>query len=164
MFRWRSGDAARLAPALRRWLCDRAVPSAMAAEFDWVRPGPVARFYEEGRPVEGEFVTSWDGIEGFYRGTDAPFLTSVLDLVRDIRRAGCDRTLRAGQSLWTLVVSRSRRHGLRDDQPYLAFQFRPGGMDVVGRVEGDERLSVPVIGLTPAVEAALRRLAARPID
>jgi hypothetical protein len=91
-------------------------------------------------------------------------MADVLALIGDLRRAGYERTLRAGQSAWTLIVSRSRRHGLRDGQPYVAFQVWQTGMDVIGWIDGDEHLAVPTIEMTPAVDAILRRLAAKPVD
>ena len=38
--------------------------------------------------------------------------------------------LRAGQSLFALVVSRSRLHGLRPDQPSVCFWLHEGLMDI----------------------------------
>src|SRR3989442_5954341 len=61
-----TGDFRQLAIILKRWLCERAAPSALQKEFPWIEPGKVARYYEEGRGVEGEFIESWDRIEQFY--------------------------------------------------------------------------------------------------
>jgi hypothetical protein len=142
------------------------MPSAMGREFPWLHLSPVATYYEEGRPVEGEFIVSWEEVEQSYAGLDWPPRGPVLALVAAIRRAGYDRTLRAGRSLWDLVVSRSRRHGLRRGQPCIAFCFRPdgGGMEVHVNLGGRERHSFPAIALTPQVEALLGRLAAEAID
>lgn len=164
LFRFRVDDPMSFGAVLERWLIDRAMPSAMSASFPWLRLDAVARYYEEGRPVEGEFLASWDGIERFYRGLDWPFAGAVHALVADIRRAGYDRVLRAGQSLWSLVVSRSRRHGLRADQPSIAFEFGKAGMNLYVNIGDVERCPVPVIALTPDVEALLRRLVSVAID
>lgn len=171
--RVRTGDATRRALLLRRWVCDHAPPSAIAQEFPEVEVGPVARFYEEGRPVEGEFLVSWDEIERYFADRGPPDPAPILGLIAAIRRAGFDRTLRAGQSLWTLVVSRSRRHGLRDDQPCLFFsaphgsameEWCTGGMMVSGRVGGAVLMLFPWFEFNPEVDAVLRRLEAFPID
>jgi hypothetical protein len=169
LFRIQTVDVARLAAVLKRWLSDRAMPSAMGADFPWLSLGPLARYYEEGRPVEGEFITSWDPVERFYKQTNHPRLGDILALIAGIRQAGYDKTLRAGQSLWTLVVSRSRRHGLREDQPSIGFHFREfnrrdGGMDLHVKIGGVEEYSFPQIELTPAVDALLKRLEAEDID
>jgi hypothetical protein len=158
MFRFRADNTTRLGSVLKWWLCDRAMPSRMESDFPWLRLEPVARYYEEGRPVEGEFVASWDAIEQFYAPTNYPLATPVLALITAIRRAGYDKTLRAGQSLWTLMVSRSRRHGLRKGQPHIAFEFHRGGMDVSVNMRDREKHSFPGIEFTPQVDALLRRL------
>jgi hypothetical protein len=168
LLRVRIGDTARLAAMLARWLCDRAMPSTMAREFPEADVMPVARYYEEGRPVEGEFLTSWDAMDRFFarflHDPGFPQARLVLDLIASIRRAGYDRVLRAGQSMYDLGVSRSRRHGLRDDQPRIFFEFREEGLEVHCDIDGRERFSLPRIELSPEVEAVLTRLAAREID
>lgn len=168
LLRVRTRDTARLAAMLDRWLGDRAMPSAMAFDFPEVEVRPVARYYEEGRPVEGEFLVSWDNIERFYAGLlDQPRFPQtrrILDLVASLRRAGYDRRLRAGQSLFWLILSRSRRHGLREGQPHVVFDFREDGMALHCRIDGTERVSLPRIEFSPQLEAVLTRLAAEEID
>jgi hypothetical protein len=164
LLRIQMGDTTRLAVMLKRWLCDQAMPSAMAAEFPEAESHPPARYYEEGRPAEGEFITSWDAIERFYEDALFPCAGPVLGMIARIRQAGYDKTLRAGQSLWLLVVSRSRRHGLREGQPSITFAFTGNGMDVYNDVDGQERLSFPRIEFTPQVNDLLNRLSTKHID
>ena len=112
MCRTRIGDVPRVSAMLKRWLRDMAMPSEMAAEFPELEVEPVARYYEQGRPVEGEFLLSWDWIERYYQSSDWPprhRCEPILALIAEIREAGFDRLLRAGQSLLSLCVSRSRR-------------------------------------------------------
>jgi hypothetical protein len=148
---------------LERWLCDGATPSALAREFACVQPEPLARYYEEGRPVEGEFLTSWDNIEEFYKGK-SPLSQKGRRLIANMREAGYDKVLRAGTSMWTLMVSRSRRHGLRDDQPWIAFAIGDDDMDVTVSIDGVETFSGLEIAFTPRVDAMLKRLAEKEID
>jgi hypothetical protein len=164
LFRIRTADAVRLAAMLGRWLCARAMPSEMSAEFPDAEIGPIARYYEEGRPVEGEFIMSWDYIErsGSYKGH--PCEVQVLDMIARIRQAGYDRTLRAGTSLWSLVVSRSRRHGLRRGQPSIVFGFSEKGVKVYCYIDGEERLTLPRIEFSPQVDGLLKRLVHKDID
>jgi hypothetical protein len=164
LLRIRTNDTARLAGMLKLWLCDRAMPSAMAADFPDAEVKPVAQYYEDGRPVEGEFITSWDEIEHFYDDACFPDSAQVLGLIARIRQAGYDRTLRAGQSLWTLVVSRSRRHGLRKGQPCVTVVFTEKGMDVYSDGDGREKLSFPCIAFSPGLDDVLKRLTAKEID
>jgi hypothetical protein len=159
-----------LATAVERWVHDHAMPSRLQSDLPGLEVGELARYYEEGRPVEGEFLLSWDQVERRYRslqptGGYYPLSDQVLEFIAAIREAGYDKTLRAGRSFWNLVVSRSRRHGLRPGQPRVAFVFRERprtGMDA--HVDGRKKLSSPCIALTARVDAILRQLVQREID
>lgn len=76
------------------WLLDCCPPTKLNARHPEVEVFDVARFYEEGRPVEGEFLLSWDGIEGFYRGYLHLYedLAFVLRFIANLRARGFDRT------------------------------------------------------------------------
>jgi hypothetical protein len=169
MIQTRTNDVAGLAVLLGRWLCDLAMPSELARESPDLELTPVAGYYEQGRPVEGEFLVSWDQIERYYEGFSRPSFVDcgpILSLVAEIRQAGFDRTLRAGQSLISLCVSRSRRHGLRQGQPSVSFNFdlESGSMTVTCNGPIREEFVVPRIALEARVEWALNRLALEPID
>lgn len=150
-----------LAAVLERWLIGSPSPSSLRREFPWLEMGKLADFYEAGEPVEGEFLQSWDRIEDFY--SKHPNRDSVLQFIASLRAAGYDRTLRAGQSLWSCILSRSRRHGLREGQPHIVFDFS-GEELLMHHWEGTKGAQLPRAELTPEVDAALQRLAAEPID
>jgi hypothetical protein len=88
----------------------------------------------------------------------------VLPFIAELRRAGYDRKLRAGQSIWSLIVSRSRRPRLRPEQPVVSFQFHENSMEVYARDQKEERLQHIPIAMTDTVERVLRGLTERPID
>jgi hypothetical protein len=163
LFRFPVENRALFRELLERWLCDDAMPSALAREFACVQVDSLARYYEEGRPVEGEFLLSWDAIEEFYR-RKSPLGPKGQRLITDMRKAGYDKVLRAGTSMWTLMLSRSRRHGLRNDQPSIAFVIGDDDMDVLVRIEGEETLPGIEIAFTPRIDAMLKRLAEQEID
>jgi hypothetical protein len=164
LFQFQAGDRKRLAAVLRRWLCDRAMPSTLRAEFPWIEIGELADYYERGNPIEGEFIKSWDSIDRFYNGMHFPFVPKVRALIARMRERGYDKSLRAGQSLWSLIVSRSRRHGLREDQPMIAFCFRNDGMDIYTCIDEEKKVASPEIEFTPEVDVLLKRLEAKAID
>jgi hypothetical protein len=164
LFRFRAGDRKRLAAVLKRWLCDRAMPSALRSEFPGVEIGELADYYERGNPIEGEFVKSWDSIERFFGGMHFPFAPRVRSLIAQMREKGYDKSLRAGQSLWSLIVSRSRRHGLRGDQPMVAFSFSNDGMEVYIQLDEETKVTYPEIGFTAGIDALLKKLEAKGID
>ncbi|MDQ3813656.1 MAG: hypothetical protein M3347_06860 [Armatimonadota bacterium] len=164
LFQLQTGEFKQLALVLKRWLCDYVMPSDLEKEFPCIDVGKLARYYEEGRGVEGEFIMSWDGIEQFYDDMRAANTARIKEFIAQMRERGYDKTLRAGQSLWTLIVSRSRRHGLRQDQPHIAFCFRNNGMDVYLDMDRKEKLSLPHIQFTTRIDALLKQLEAKDID
>jgi hypothetical protein len=164
LFRFEAKDPAPLGGVLSRWLADNAPPSALRREFPWLEIGLLGDFYERGNPVEGEFLESWNLMEGVYEGSRFPPRTMVLPFIAELRRAGYDRKLRAGQSIWSLIVSRSRRPRLRPEQPVVSFQFHENSMEVYARDQKEERLQHIPIAMTDTVERVLRGLTERPID
>jgi hypothetical protein len=174
MFNVETDDPVQIATLLKRWLCDRAVPSALQAEFPLLTMGPLASYYEQGRGVEGEFILSWDEVERFYlhnakcegvaQNSTLDYTQFILGFLAEVRRAGYDRKLRTGTSLLYFMVSRSRRYGLRRNQPYIAFDFKNGQMAVTMRFEEKNQFIVPQIAFTPQIAAIFDRLAAYALD
>lgn len=153
LFGYRPDDNSQLAAVLKRWLCDHAQPSTMRLEFPWLEIGKLADYYENGKPVEGEFIQSWDGIEEFYRQGSFEFSGVVLAMIEDMREAGYDQRLRAGQSLSSLGLSRSRRHGLRANQPCIWFGFEREVMYVDADFVGVRLKEHPIV-----LDSEVRRL------
>jgi hypothetical protein len=164
LFRFQARDREHLAVILKRWLCDRAMPSALRTEFPEYEIGQLADNYEYGKPIEGEFIKSWDSIERFYGNMHFPFAPRVRSLIAQMRARNYDKSLRAGQSLWSLILSRSRRHGLRDNQPMIAFWFHNDGMNVYAKLDEEKKETFPEIELTAEIEALLKKLEAKTID
>jgi hypothetical protein len=120
--------------------------------------------YDTVDPLERDFIQSWEGIEEFFGLMLArvPWKDRVLQFIAELRHAGYDRKLRAGQSIDIFIVSRSRRHGLRPEQPRVAFYFHKVGMDVL---EGNEvKVHTTDLSLSAPVRAVLDRLVNRDID
>ncbi len=142
-------------------------PSEMRSRFPWLMIGDLADYYEAGMPIEGEFIKSWDRMEKFYDDIRCPFADDIKVLMQAMRSRGYDKTLRAGQSLWSLILSRSRRHGMRREQPCIQFWFRNDGMDVINYIE-DCRNSTKIpytrIEFTPEIEGLLSQLQSGAID
>jgi hypothetical protein len=119
--------------------------------------------------LEAQLVASWDMIIRFYErdflGDPAwQWLTPLRDLILQLREAGYDRSLRAGQSMTSFVVSRSRTHGLRDDQPSIVFEASPNGLAIRSGLGRDRLLELPYADEPePRLLALLDELAAQPI-
>lgn len=166
MFMASVDDSQLLSRMLNRWICEEAAPSAMQREFIGVELAAVAPYYEAGNPIEGEFLTSWDGAEEVYRRLNYPLAEKCLTFIAAAREAGYDKKLRAGTSLATFIVSRSRRYGLREEQPSIDFRVYDNGETVVHVCLGHQtrEYSLPSIELSPQIMSLLDELAAMPID
>jgi len=76
--------------------------------------------------IESGFIKSWDDIENFYvdllsyEGWD--HVKPVQDLIKQLRALGYGKLLRAGQSIYVLVLSRSKNWGLRDNQHRIGIE------------------------------------------
>jgi hypothetical protein len=167
LFHYQPHDAAQFAAVLNCWICETLMPSEMRSRFPWLTIGELADYYEAGRPIEGEFIQSWEAMERFYHDRRFPLADVVKAFMQSMRSRGYHKTLRAGQSLWSLILSRSRRHGLRDEQPCIQFWFHADGMVVINCLE-DRRNGIrsvyAKIECTSEIEALLNQLAASPID
>ncbi len=100
-----------------------------------------SRALSGGNPIEGEFIQSWDFIEEYFGQDWCTFSDPVLKMIRAMRKAGYDHVLRAGQSMRSLVLSRSRRHGQLMENAFLWFDFRDESMDVYARSAGQARFA-----------------------
>jgi len=161
----RTESTTSLSLILKRWLCDYAMPSHLEQEFPSLRIDELAKYYEEGRGIEGEFILSWDWIEQMYKGVLKTDKTpEILKLIGQMRERGYDKTLRAGQSMYTFIVSRSRRLGLKRDQPAIGFDFRDDAMDLYIKINDKEKLSCPKIEYTQQIDVLMKLLETKEID
>jgi hypothetical protein len=118
-----------------------------------------------------EFLASWDRMEKFYEvfieHSRWAYIVMILGLIKELRQRGYDRQFRAGQSLATFILSRSRRHGLRRDQANLKIDLNPQGGMSLGYYEPPNQeveISVETLEVTPEVETLLQCLLSHPID
>lgn len=119
-------DLRLLAAVIKKWLIDEIEPSALDRQYDWLKTGNLAKYYEQGEGITGEFIESWNFIERFFGDTSdswSPFKTDALKLIHEMRSIGLDKQLRAGQSLFFFLLSRARRHSLDENHPFLHITF-----------------------------------------
>ena len=149
---------------MKLWLYEYQMPTQLEQSFPWLDTGKLAKYYEEGRGVEGEFILSWDYVEEFYnrRLSFIPNPDDILRMISQLREKGYDKTLRAGHSMPTLILSRARRHGFMTQ--YITFDFLTKGMKVTATLDTDQKLSLPNIELTQQVEELLQQLEAKDLE
>jgi len=144
LFEVNQNDLTLLAEVIKKWLIDEIQPSTLENQYDWIEVGDLAIHYEKGEGIKGEFIESWNSIERFYgEFSDEfhPFKADALKLIQEMRSAELDEVLRAGQSLFFLILSRLRRHGLEENHPYLHITFLgKNKMKVISRLNGKKEI------------------------
>ena len=148
---------------VRRWLLDAAPPSEMQADFPWLLIRPEAPYYEQGRPIEGEFIVSWDRLED-HLADHGPGAAAILRFVAALRAAGLAETLRASHTAQSTILSRARRPQLRPEQPRVTLQFHAAVATVTASFADISTFDTPLTSPSPALLDLLHRLAAQPID
>jgi hypothetical protein len=120
--------------------------------------------------LEASFAESWGWVERFYREELLPlpswqWLGGIVPLIGELKARGYDRSLRAGQSLYVLILSRSREHGLRDEQSNVAIEPRSdGSMRLTSTLAGVSRRVIhPRIELCLELERMLETLRNEPV-
>jgi hypothetical protein len=118
-------------------------------------------------PLEREFIQSWDQVQQFYRSHYNSRLQGIVLLfIAVLRKAGYDRKLRAGQSMYSLILSRSRRSGLCAKQSFVRFEFHGVTMGVFSTGENgqEETVSGIPIALFGPIKKALENLSIQPLS
>jgi hypothetical protein len=115
-------------PLIVDWLIKNKNPSEIIKLYPWIDLYTIATYYEKGEGVTGEFIESWDHVEMFYSEMEFHLTERILCFIKSVRAKGFDKSLRAGTSLYSLILSKSRRHGLRQDQPSIMFSFGDEGI------------------------------------
>lgn len=118
--------------------------------------------------IQEIFMERWLKMEQFF----SPHLSGdewkipVLKFLQDLRELGYDKKLRAGQSLYNFIVSRSIHHGLKKEQPRIRFIFnRKGGMSIRCWIKGETiTFEQDSIELTPQLQDLLDKLVEEPIS
>lgn len=115
------------------------------------------------------FSKSWDQIVQYYEefNQDYEFIKyPMLALIDELRQAGWDQVFRAGQAMFALMLSRSKRHGLRLEQPFLRIHIELNGEMFLQYFEPPDRLELRCdkVAITPELNDLLERLKAHPLD
>jgi hypothetical protein len=124
--------------------------------------------------VESVFRASWDRAEEFYLDMAGDkrlgWLSPMAGFVRELRGRGYDRLFRHGHAAYILVLSRSLKHGLRSNQPYVQFLPRTdGSLFIECQLRGAQRIvrqsfTVASIAVTHELDQLIQRLAKEAID
>lgn len=168
LFEVKQNDLTLLAGVIKKWLIDEIEPSTLENQYDWVEVGDLAKHYEQGEGIKGEFIESWNSIERFYGELSDeyhPFKADALKLLQEMRSVGLDEELRAGQSLFFFILSRSRRHGLEENRPYLHITFLgENKMKVNSRLKNEAETSEVEVKYEGLIKSKVRELLKEKIE
>lgn len=115
---------------IKEWLINQQNPSILKSKYPWIDLYNVAEYYERGEGLLGEYIESWNKVEKFYLEDTYRSTDKIIEFIRTIRKDGYDKEFRAGNSLNSMILSRSRRHGLSENQAYLSFWFGEDGINI----------------------------------
>ena len=124
--------------------------------------------------IERAFRESWSYVEMFYAGQiivrGVSFLIPLYRTVFVWRLMGYDQKLRAGLSMDSLILSRSKVHGLRPDQAALQIyvaeeakftvKYHNGASTMTSSVDGTDSDLV----IADELQSLIDRLVEQPID
>ena len=143
LFEVKQDDLEILSEILKKWLIDEIPPSILNSQYNWIEIGDLAQFYEQGEGIKGEFIKSWETVLKFYNGLSDesyPFVKDAIKLIHEMQSVGLDNKLRAGQSMFFFILSRSRRHGLEEENPFLHVTFLGANrMKVILIMNGEQK-------------------------
>jgi hypothetical protein len=156
-------DVGQLASAIQSWVIDKQTPTKMQENYAFFKPNVLAKYYEEGRGIEGEFVQSWDDSEKQYKEYTAEVQQAYLDLIKEMRKRCFDQTLRAGLSMVRFTLSRARRHGLTSEDPCLKLVLHPSEKTMTASDHFGNETHFETLLYNDKLEQMLRELERQPI-
>lgn len=144
LFTIKTLDRSCLAEILKRWVCDRALPSELRVKFPWIEMDDLADFYEQGNAIEGELLRSWDSTMRFYEAHKiflGDNLTNlILKFMRAMRDEGYDRKFIASQGHYQLFLRSQNNNSCNSS--YLYFRSEYENYDVDGTSKTIQALKV----------------------
>ncbi|MGH1384208.1 hypothetical protein [Kordia sp.] len=127
IFEISSTNLKRQGEIIINWVLKKSMPSVMKTHFSEIELGELAKYYEKGEGIKGEFIESWNlteetrnklfSIEPNQADKDA------IRLIKEMRNIKLDELLRIGTRLSVLILSRARRHIINDNTPHIGIVF-----------------------------------------
>jgi hypothetical protein len=96
--------------------------SILQAQFPEIELGELAKYYEKGEGIKGEFIESWNLTEETCNElfsidpNQYHFEKYSIRLIKEIRALKLDESLRIGTRLSYFILSRARRHIVTEKQ------------------------------------------------
>ena len=127
IFEISSTDVKRQGKIIIDWVSEKSTPSKMQTKFPEIKLSELAKYYENGEGIKGEFIESWNILEEVYnqRLSIEPYEQDrdVIRLMKEMKDFKLDELLRVGTQLSVFILSRSRRHGIDENKPQIRIAF-----------------------------------------
>lgn len=124
IFKITSNDIERQVAIIKSWVLERTIPSEIKIQFTEIELNKLAKYYEEGEGIKGEFIESWNETEErhFYLERYEEDKEAIR-LIKEMRLEGLNEEIRIGTRLSWLMLSRARRHIINDNTPHIGIYF-----------------------------------------
>ncbi|WP_442267393.1 hypothetical protein ACSIGC_06880 [Tenacibaculum sp. ZS6-P6] len=124
LFKISSNDVKRQVEIIKSWILSRSMPSEIQIQFPEIELNKLAKYYENGNGIKGEFIESWnDTQETHFNPIKYPSDKEAIKLINEMREKGLNESLRIGTRLSWLILSRTRRHIINDNTPHIGIFF-----------------------------------------
>lgn len=125
---------------------------------------------EQQEQIRKAFEASWDKTLGFYESLmrsypNFGFLKPVTAFITDLKSRGENSHFRLGTSVYSLIISRSAGHGLREGQKYIRIIAKENSFDITlyNGSESPEAYTLPSL-TRERVGTLLETLKHTPVD
>ncbi|MBW1296318.1 hypothetical protein [Aquimarina litoralis] len=129
IFEISSTDIKKMGEIIIKWVLEKIMPSKMQAQFPEIELSELAKYYEKGDGIKGEFIESWNLTEEtsnnlFSIDPDQyHFERDAIRLIKEMKEEGLSESLRIGTRLSWFILSRARRHIINDNTPHIGVYF-----------------------------------------
>ncbi|WP_299315950.1 hypothetical protein [uncultured Aquimarina sp.] len=127
IFEISSTDIKRQGKIIINWVLEKSMPSKIQTQFPEIELNELAKYYENGEGIKGEFIESWNILEKGYNQwlsiEPCEQDKDAIRLIKEMRNFKLDELLRVGTQLSVFILSRSRRHGIDENSPQIRIGF-----------------------------------------
>lgn len=123
IFEISSTDIRRQVEIIKSWVLKRAALSEIQTQFPEIKLNKLAKYYEKGEGIKGEFIESWNETEAHFSPIQHHSDKEVIRLIKEMREIGLNKSLRIGTRLSWLILSRARRHVINENTPHISICF-----------------------------------------
>ncbi|KAF9658921.1 hypothetical protein ABHQ57_00495 [Tenacibaculum sp. ZH5_bin.1] len=124
IFQTSNTDVKRQVEIIKSWVLKKTKPSEIQTQFPEIELNKLAKYYEKGEGVKGEFIESWNETEEtFFNSIEYHIDKESIRLIKEMRVKGLNESLRIGVRLSWLILSRARRHFINENIPHIGIYF-----------------------------------------